>query len=398
MIHARVSFQRLSIKIDFPGDSRSRQCHSNARGVLFLWCGALSTRDGVSFLRDRHNDSGAAARRGGIVRGLQEGASVEWDIWSHRAIQQSLASAAHTNGWYRAATPSTARSSRAGFFLRLFFLPMPRQDVNQWDAEKRKIHAPFRAPCSSVLFPSTLLARISPECLSPFFSPRVPRFSSPPATASVSSFYLVGCRGAQRHGKKESGIGPLLSSRSLLLSFSFLLCRSRALLHPAVAAVRWFVNAKFKLSHAALLEPLRRQWRYQHIHSFQIPPRAILRNAETSIPMRQETREKGEERRTPVSRGFCCHCERIFPVAVQIKSWLSMKFETLAYDLSSPICRFFITHFLFDKTSLLALFYASCSFCIFLNLIYDARERGDYKFYKNHRLVSHKSIGHYFCL
>lgn len=55
-------------------------------------------RDGVSFLRDRHNDSEAVAGRGGIVRGLQEGATVEWDIWSHRAIQQSLASAAHTNG------------------------------------------------------------------------------------------------------------------------------------------------------------------------------------------------------------------------------------------------------------------------------------------------------------
>jgi len=87
-----------------------------------------------------------------------------------------------------------------------------------------------------------------------------------------------------------------------------------------VAAVRWFVNAKFKLSRAALLEPLRRQWRYQHIHSFQIPPRAIPRNAETSIPMRQETREKGEERSMLVSRGFC-HCERILPVAIQIKSW-----------------------------------------------------------------------------
>jgi len=115
-----------------------------------------------------------------------------------------------------------------------------------------------RTPCSSVLFSSTLLARISPECLSPYFSPWIPRFSSPPATTSVSSFYLVGCRGVQRHRKKESGIGPLLSSRSLLLSFSFLLCRSRAL-HPVVAAVRWFVNAKFKLSRAALLVPLRRQ-------------------------------------------------------------------------------------------------------------------------------------------
>lgn len=94
------------------------------------------------------------------------------------------------------------------------------------------------------------------------------------------------------------------------------------------------------------------------------PPRAIPRNAETSIPMRQEMREKGEERRTPVSRGFCCHCERILPVAIQIKSWLSMKFETLAYNLSSPTRRF-TTHFLFDKTSLLISFYALWAFTFF---------------------------------
>lgn len=56
----------------------------------------LPARGGVSFLRDRYNDSGAAAERN--RKRVQEGAPVEWDIWSHRAIQQSLASAAHTNG------------------------------------------------------------------------------------------------------------------------------------------------------------------------------------------------------------------------------------------------------------------------------------------------------------
>lgn len=139
-------------------------------------------------------------------------------------------------------------------------------------------------------FPSTLLVRISLECLSPFFffSP-APEFQGsllslrpllpPPlataAAASVSSFCLVGCRQAQRHEKKESGIGPLSSHPVLLslscsFSFSFLVCRSRALLHRhpllllslpllflVLAAARWFVNAKFKLSRATLLhEPL----------------------------------------------------------------------------------------------------------------------------------------------
>lgn len=93
------------------------------------------------------------------------------------------------------------------------------------------------------------------------------------AAASVSSFCLVGCRQAQRHEKKESGIGPLSShpvstSLSRSFSFSFLVCRSLLhrhlllllslpLLFLVLAAARWFVNAKFKLSRATLLhEPL----------------------------------------------------------------------------------------------------------------------------------------------
>lgn len=274
-----------------------RHRHSNARGVLFLsWRRPSAEGWGSVFF-----EIGITTRepwRGGIVRGLQEGAPVEWDIWSHRAIQQSLASAAHTNGWYRAATPSTARSSRAHrrFFLRLFFLPMARQDVNQWDAEKRRIHAPFRAPCSSVLFPSTLLARNSPECLSPLSSRRgFQGFSSPPAIASVSSFYLVGCRGAQRHGKKGSRIGPLLSSRSLLLSFSSV--SSSVVL--ALSTSPWLPRCVglWMLSLSYLAPP---SWSLCDANEgtntstlSKSPPQAIPRNAETSIPMRQETRERG---------------------------------------------------------------------------------------------------------
>lgn len=155
---------------------------------------------------------------------------------------------------------------------------------------KRRIHAPFRAPCSSVLFSlhsaRTNFARVPVPPF--FFSPRsgVPRFSSlslrplpPPlataAAASVSSFCLVGCRQAQRHEKKESGIGPLsshpvlhlsparshsvFSSVVLALSSTATLSSSSRLplLYLVLAAARWFVNAKFKLSRATLLhEPL----------------------------------------------------------------------------------------------------------------------------------------------
>lgn len=157
---------------------------------------------------------------------------------------------------------------------------------------KRRIHAPFRAPCSSVLFSlhsaRTNFARVP---VPPFFFSPAPRSSKvlfslslrplpPPlataAAASVSSFCLVGCRQAQRHEKKESGIGPLSSHPVLHLSLLLVLiqfsrfCRSRTHLHRhpllllslpllflALAAARWFVNAKFKLSRATLLhEPL----------------------------------------------------------------------------------------------------------------------------------------------
>lgn len=145
--------------------------NSNARGVLFPSCkrapsgtkigwGQFSSRIGIT-------TPGAAAERN--RKRVQESAPrrtapVEWDIWSHRAIQQSLASAAHTNGWYRAATLSRTA------FLPPSFPPIPRQDVNQWDARKRRIHAlrSARIPLLFLgfIFPSILLARISPEYLS----------------------------------------------------------------------------------------------------------------------------------------------------------------------------------------------------------------------------------------
>lgn len=148
---------------------------------------------------------------------------------------------------------------------------------------KRRIHAPFRAPCSSVLFPSTLLVRISLECLSPFFfffSPA--RFQGSLLSTRyhhchrrrVSFFFLSGWLPRSAKTRKEgerNWPAPLIPS---YLSLSFSLSHSvsssvvlalssttsSSLPSPCssvVAAARWFVNAKFKLSRATLLhEPL----------------------------------------------------------------------------------------------------------------------------------------------
>lgn len=204
---------------------------------------------------------------------------------------------------------------------------------------KRRIHAPFRAPCSSVLFSlhsaRTNFARVPVPLLLLLTSSGVPRFSSlslslrplpPPlataaAAASVSSFCLVGCRQAQRHEKKESGIGPLSShpvlhlsparSHSVFSSLSFshspphrhlLLLLSLPLLFLVLAAARWFVNAKFKLSRATLLhEPLCDANEGTNTSTLSKSPREPppcpykRRNEHTN-----ETRagRKGEERRT----------------------------------------------------------------------------------------------------
>lgn len=138
-------------------------------------------------------------------------------------------------------------------------------------------------------FPSTLLVRISLECLSPFFfSPRsgVPRFSSlsparcrrhslplPPRQFLLFVWLAAAKRKDTKRKRAELARSPLIPfyiSLSCSFSFSFLVCRSRALLHRhpllllslpllylVLAAARWFVNAKFKLSRATLLhEPL----------------------------------------------------------------------------------------------------------------------------------------------
>lgn len=138
-------------------------------------------------------------------------------------------------------------------------------------------------------FPSTLLVRISLECLSLPSSSHQLRSSkvlfslSPPAAAAtryrcrrVSFFFLSGWLppSAKTRKERERNWPALLSSRSTSLScsfsFSFLVCRSRTHLHRhlllllslpllflVLAAARWFVNAKFKLSRATLLhEPL----------------------------------------------------------------------------------------------------------------------------------------------
>lgn len=340
---------------------------------------ALRRGGGVSFLRDRYNDSGAAAERN--RKRVQEGAPVEWDIWSHRAIQQSLASAAHTNGWYRAATPSAARSSRTGFSSSSVFSSYAKTRCKSMGCEKTK--DPRSVPRSLFLgfiFPSTLLARISPECLcSPLLLAAGSLLHPPPRR--ISSFCLVGCRGAQRHEKKESGIGPLLSSRSLHPSLSLSSTVSPSVLRLFFSP--WLPRrvGLWMLSLSYLMpSTLRRQWRYQHIHSFQILPpfplpRPLFR--EMSHPKRRnehtnEVADARERGRMPVSRGFCCHCERILLVAVQIKSWLSMKSETLVYDLSSSMRRF-ITRSLFDKV-LLQLLILCFRICLFFQIWFTTRE------------------------
>lgn len=135
-------------------------------------------------------------------------------------------------------------------------------------------------------FPSTLLVRISLECLSPFFffspapefqgsllslSARCRRHSLPlPPRQFLLFVWLAAAKRKDTKRKRaelaRSPLVPFYISLSCSFSFSFLVCRSRALLHRhpllllslpllflALAAARWFVNAKFKLSRATLL-------------------------------------------------------------------------------------------------------------------------------------------------
>lgn len=169
-------------------------------------------------------------------------------------------------------------------------------------------------------------------------------------------FFLPGWlpRNAKTREKKESGIGPLLSSWSLHLSHivsSFVVLVLFSPWLPRRVGL-WMLSLSYLMPST-----LRRQWRYQHIHSFQIlssPLSFLPRDVPPQTPKRAyqwSSRHKRKGKNSLVSRGFCCHCERILPVAVQIKSWLSMKSETLVYDLFSSTRRF-ITRFLFDKVLL----------------------------------------------
>lgn len=167
---------------------------------------------------------------------------------------------------------------------------MPRQDVNQWDAGKTK--DPRSVPRSlflgliSLHSARTNFARV-PVPLLLLTSSGVPRFSSLsarcrrrrrslplPPRQFLLFVWLAAAKRAKTRKERERNWPALLSSRSTSLScsfsFSFLVCRSRTLLHRrpllllslpllflVLAAARWFVNAKFKLSRATLLhEPL----------------------------------------------------------------------------------------------------------------------------------------------
>lgn len=161
---------------------------------------------------------------------------------------------------------------------------------------KRRIHAPFRAPCSSVLFSlhsaRTNFARVPvpPPLLLLLTSSGVPRFSSlslslsarcrrrhslplPPRQFLLFVWLAAAKRKDTKRKRAELARSPLIpilhlsparshsvfSSVVLALSSAaaLLLLLSLPLLFLALAAARWFVNAKFKLSRATLLhEPL----------------------------------------------------------------------------------------------------------------------------------------------
>lgn len=156
---------------------------------------------------------------------------------------------------------------------------------------KRRIHAPFRAPCSSVLFSlhsaRTNFARV-PVPPFFFFSP-APEFQGsllslsarrrrhslplPPRQFLLFVWLAAAKRKDTKRKRAELARSPLIpfyiSLLLVLIQFSrlsfsrtllhrhLLLLLSLPLLFLALAAARWFVNAKFKLSRATLLhEPL----------------------------------------------------------------------------------------------------------------------------------------------
>lgn len=90
----------------------------------------------------------------------------------------------------------------------------------------------------------------------PVFSPSSRRGFSSPSAAVPDFFFLPGWlpRSAKTRKERERNWTASLISvsppLSLSLSYSFSLRRSQAPLLAVVAAARWFVNAKFKLSHA----------------------------------------------------------------------------------------------------------------------------------------------------
>lgn len=242
--------------------------------------------------------------------------------------------------------------------------------------------APFRAPCSSALFfPSTPLARISPECLV-LSSPSSRRgFSSLSAAAApFSSFCPVGCRGAAKTRKeRERNWSASLISVSPPLSYSFLLLPLNVL---AFFFSPWLPRrvGLWMLSLSYLMpSTLRRQWRYQHIHSFQILPHPLFR--EMSHPKRrnEHTNEVADAKRKGKNAGI---------------SWILLSLRTnspgcctnqilIVYEIWNACLRpiffnapFYNTFSYLTKYGCNFLFYAS-EFASLSDLIYDTRD--DYK-------------------
>lgn len=167
---------------------------------------------------------------------------------------------------------------------------MPRQDVNQWDAGKTKdprsvprslflglisLHS-ARTNFARVPVPLLLLLTSSKEFQGSLLSPAAAA-ATRYRCRRVSFFFLSGWLppSAKTRKERERNWPALLSSRSTSLSparshsvfSSVVLALSSATAFSSssrspcsslvLAAARWFVNAKFKLSRATLLhEPL----------------------------------------------------------------------------------------------------------------------------------------------
>lgn len=204
-------------------------------------------------------------------------------------------------------------------------------------------------------------------------------FSSLSAAAvPFSSFCPVGCRGAAKTRKeRERNWTASLISVSPPLSYSFLLLLLNVL---ALFFSPWLPRrvGLWMLSLSYLMpSTLRRQWRYQHIHSFQILPHLLFR--EMSHPKRrnEHTNEVANAKRKGKNAGIswillslrtnspgCCTNQ----ISIVYEIWNTclrpIFFDASFYNTFSYLTKYGC-NFLFSE------------FASLLDLIYDTRK--DYK-------------------